>query len=98
MGKWDNKLSVIRDMAGNASTKEIALAIGTTVPNLHKICHRNSISLPRDPNTYKGGGRRKTSEMKLEAAKDLLLNEGYRVYMPDPFSRRTNSNSNGGVS
>jgi len=85
MGKWDNKLSTIREMAGNDSTKEIASTIGTTVPNLHKICHRNGISLPRDPETYKGGRGRKPSAQKLEAAKDLLLNAGYRVYMPDPF-------------
>jgi len=65
MGKWDSKLSTIREMAGNKSTKDIALAVGTTVPNLHKICHRNAISLPRDPETYKGGGRSKASEKKL---------------------------------
>jgi len=87
MGKWDNKLSAIRSMAGNNSTKEIASVVGTTVPNLHKICHRNGISLPRDPETYRGGGRRKSSSDKLEAAKDLLLNAGYRVYWPDPFGK-----------
>ena len=85
MGKWDNKLSTIRGMVGIVSTKEIASVIGTTIPNLHKICHRNGISLPRDPETYKGGRGRKSSAQKLENAKDLLLNAGYRVYRPDPF-------------
>jgi len=85
--KWDDKLPVIRDAAGKKSTKEIALLIGTTVPNLHKICHRNKISLPRDPNSYKGGGR-KPSRNKINDAVDVLIKAGYRVYAPDPFSKK----------
>jgi len=51
MSKWDGSLATIQTLAGKVSAPEIARRIGTTTPNLHKICHRNKISLPR-PEAY----------------------------------------------
>jgi len=86
MNKWHNELHQIRGMAGNVPTEEIALTIGTSVGNLYKICHRNNITLPRDPSTNTGGRKRKPLD-RLLAAEKLLLSAGYRVFQPDPFAQ-----------
>lgn len=76
-------------MVGKSSTRDIAKAIGTSVPNLHKICHRNAIKLPRDPESYKGGRKKSpiTKEKEIESAINLLLENGYRVVKQDPFGK-----------
>ncbi len=93
-GKWESKIPKIKAMAGEFSTEEIAAELGTSVNNLHKICHRNGIRLPRDPSTYNGG--RPGCRRSIEQAKVLLIRAGYRVLPPDPFSRsRENGADNG---
>lgn len=87
MSKWDDKLPMIREMAGAAPTADIAAALGTSVNNLHKICHRNGISLPRDPESYTGRKKKEPQGLSIEQAKELLLDAGYRVIAPDPFRR-----------
>jgi len=82
MYKWTHMLPLIRKHAGNKPTKEIAKLIGTSVGNLHKICHRSNISLPRDPLTYRQCGP-KALIKNLEAAKKLLTNAGYQVLEPE---------------
>jgi hypothetical protein len=79
MSKWDSKLSIIEDMAGKYTAEEIASAIDTTVNNLHKICHRNSISLPR-PDSY---NKKTLSSLTIDDAINFLIEKGYRVYKPD---------------
>lgn len=88
MSKWDSKLPIIEEMIGSYSTEEIAAQIGTTTNNLHKICHRNNISLPRDLETYKGG-RKRAHEMTIDQAITLLVEKGYHVIKPDLFRRST---------
>lgn len=78
MSKWDRHLDAIRDMAGKKTSSEIARAIGTTKTNLYKICHRNKISLPRDPKTYATCGRRPSSK-SVDEAIQLLVSEGFTV-------------------
>jgi hypothetical protein len=78
VGKWDEKLPLIREMAGKHEAAEIASRIGTTVNNLHKICHRNGIKLPRDPATYTGRPRR-DRRTDIEQAIELLERNGYTV-------------------
>ena len=86
MSKWDSKLQTINELKGRKSASEIAKIIGTSTSNLHKICHRNYISLPRREYTYKGGRRKKrTSLSDINKAIDLLVNAGYRVYEPTLF-------------
>ncbi|TQV85227.1 hypothetical protein FKG94_03285 [Exilibacterium tricleocarpae] len=83
--KWKGKLHVIQDMAGLASTQEIANELGVSVNNLHKICHRNSISLPRDPKSYTGPKGKKRQAGDIECAKNLLREAGYVVVSPASF-------------
>lgn len=77
MSKWDKKLPEIRLMAGEKSTAEIAEAIGTTVNNLHKICHRNGIRLPRDPATYTGRPKKKKTEHE-QLPEDRVVRDPFR--------------------
>ena len=85
MSKWDSAIPKIRDMAGVSSTEEIAKEIGTSVNNLYKICFRNHIRLPRDPETYRGGGRKRNIQKAINDAIDLLSKEGYLVTKRDPI-------------
>ena len=88
MSKWEPKLPIIEGMIGIYSTEDIAKEIGTTTNNLHKICHRNNISLPRDIETY-NGGRKPKRELTTKDAINLLTEKGYQVIKPDLFKRTT---------
>ena len=88
MSKWQPKLPIIKGMIGIYSTEDIAKEIGTTTNNLHKICHRNNISLPRDIETY-NGGRKPKHKMTTEDAINLLIEKGYHVVKPNLFKSPT---------
>lgn len=90
--KWESKLPLIKKMAGLYSTEAIAEAIGTNVNNLHKICHRNNISLPRDESTYKGG-RKSCAGLSIDEAINFLTDQGYRVIKPDLFKGPKSTNN-----
>jgi len=73
-GKWTGDLPIIERMALTNTAQEIAKEIGTSVNNLHKICHRNHIKLGR-PEIY----QKNYAPQSIEAAIMMLTAVGYTV-------------------
>ena len=89
--KWDKFADFIRKNRDSMDSDEIAAAIGTTRNNLHKICLRQGIRLPRK--NYKTSGSIKDRNFyrvsnhegyTVASATAFLNSQGYRVIL-DPF-------------
>lgn len=82
MGKWEDKLPIIRFLADKIPASQIAKMFGITTANLYRICNRYGIKYLKQPNKFYTKDKPK---MTMEAAKNFLLDKGYKVIPPDPF-------------